>query len=657
MYEGVSLTDNIEKHAGAKLYNPFSTHPHPDYNDKYLLTINHVSKEEPFYQAYVEERDIKKLRHQYETACTHNERQKLKKKYKSAVEQYNEKYANRHYLDNYKVRDLECQCDHKDLYEKILGTHDAEDKIMAYKSCKHTIYGAAKRQMKAAPKPDPAVADDFVEYSKKIIDKEVGQQLDEFGYSYQQWYQHLNRTKQKDMDKVAAYENGNYEYLTDEEILELTRNVYTGICKVELQRKDGKPRMVCGIPKRTKFVMGPICWHLEEIFSKHLQGYCGGKNLDEMAGHVNKYLAEGFTKIVEGDGSAFDNTQDITLKRVDHYIYNRVAPRVYHVPKQEFLNIATAPYKVMELKYPYNKRLRHLMTYSILGSVFSGDCDTTLCNTIRMDLYNRYVNDKAGLTYGVDYICFSKGDDFTVMYKPYVQDDFIRKAYYKYFLPSADDPSNNSFPVFGLGQVLKMLDFGDASSLKFCSLRAWFKSPAEDTIILTRDPSKFFDLQLYSRKSKSMNNARLVVYLLEQATALRSSYEGIHIFDTMAQAYEEKAREIQQKHNISQKHIAKIIQTTMIQTKAKMIRDKDIPRNEYSLEMPMETPMYTFINDVKRRETFYKIGENYWETMKLIERIRGEKLSTEELQYINEQVDAEFSSEYLRALVGINKYE
>lgn len=521
---------------------------------------------------------------------------------------------------------------------------------MAYKSCKHTIYAAAKRQMKAAPTPDPAVADDFYRYAVNIIEDEVGEELNAFGYSYQDWYHHLNYKKQKDMDIVSKYNIG--EPLTSAEQRRFDQMNYEGICKVELQNIKGKPRMVCSIPLQTKHVMGPICWHLEEIMGMKFKGYCGGKNLDQMAKMINNYIDQGFTKVVEGDGSAFDNTQDITLKRVDHYIYKRVANKVYHVSKEKFLQIATEPYKTMDVVYTdkHSKKQKVLFTYSLLGSVFSGDADTTLCNTLRMALYNRYVNDKAGLTYGKDYIVFSKGDDFTVMYKPYITDEQIHKMYYKYFLPANPNPAEPDTRIFGLGQVLKMLDIGGPESIKFCSLRAWIIDENQH-IMLTRDPAKFSTLCKYSRKTKTYNVIQKAAYLIEQAIALNQSYKGLEYFDTMANAYVQKAHDILQMA-ASSKLEMQYLQTLVNKRINKQLRDRRLPCCEYENK---ETRDFQTINEIRHRLVQYKIGINYWETMKRLLKRIDHKYTDKELQLANSSINAEFDSKELLRTLGLIK--
>jgi len=556
-------------------------------------------------------------------------------------------------FDLVKVGQIKCQCPDKVLYEQVFGHPcDQPKEVMAYNSCMHTIYAAAKRQMKMAPTPDPKIADEFVDYAVKIIEHEVGEYLTNFGYSYDQWYQHLTKEKQHDMDIVRTYLYGDRTTLTPMQIQQVKRTNYEGICKIELQETDGKPRMVCAIPMLTKYAMGPITWALEEIFAKHFRGYCGNKNLTQMASYINNLITLGFTKVVEGDGSAFDNTQDITLKRVDHYIYRRIVDKVYHIDRALFNELSTNIYKIMDVVCydQKTKKKRQLFSYMILGTVFSGDCDTTLCNTIRMALYNRFVNDKAGLVYDQDYVAFSKGDDFTVLYKPYVSNTYIEKSYYKYFVKANPDPSQPDTRIFGLGQVLKMLEFGGVKDIKFCSLRAWVKPDGK--IILTRDPKKFYNLSKYSRKIKTLDNYAAAQYLLDQSIALTISYPELNIFKTMAQCYEIKAQQYladvpphikQQLIYRYNKHKYHIIEDGRHEKPDIITIDED---NEYNVH----------IYNIKKREWFYKIQSDYWSTMQHIEKLRTDRLDEHEAEYVNRQIDAEFSSEELKTILGVNNY-
>lgn len=576
-------------------------------------------------------------------------------------------------INNIQVKDIQCQCDNKPIFTKIFSNSTIDNDAMAYSSCKHTIFAAAKRQIKSAPTPDKDVAQDFIKYAKRIIDKEIGEDLDHFGYSFAQWYNHLTKPKQDLMNKITeAIQYDKPTTLTDSDIRKLVKwqddminkkgkrkymsinAEYSGICKVEIQTIDGKPRMVCSIPDLIKFVMGAVTWKLEEICSHKLKGYCGGKNLDQMADMINGYISQGFTRVVEGDGSGFDNTQDVTLKEIDRYIYQRVEKSVYHTQsaskwKELFKIFSQAYYKTMNIEYidKHSKKKKTMMTYSILGTVFSGDCDTTLANTIRMALYNRYTMDKAGFRYGHDYIAFSKGDDFTVMFNPtHITDKQVEDAYWRFFLKKPEgDYKQYDNRIFGLGQICKFLEFGPPNIIKFCSLRAWYINKQETKIRLTRDPAKFLTLSKYSRKMKSMKPIQKYAYLMDQAQALEVSYKGINYFDTMAALYRQQAKIRLKQYNLTIDHYYKYLE------KQQKIRETRVtlPNDEF---IDMMSAFY----DTTGREHDYKINNTYWETMQKIERAASKRYTTEQLDIVNIQINAEFDPEELWTLLAQHEY-
>lgn len=622
LYESICLGPNIEKHASSPIYAEWETHPHPEYSHMKRLKIRNLNK---------------MMRRLKEEITVHRMTE--------------EEVQKDNWLNFCKVADIHYHCPKKIAFEKILALQelDQKEQAMSYNACIHSIFAAAKRQMKKAPTPDPAIADDFVEFGKNYINKYIGEYLDDFGYSFQQWYAHNNSKKQKDIDNYLKALKSSSEF-TDRQYEDLMTTKYKGICKIEVQPTDGKPRMVCSIPIRTKVTMGPVTWRLEEICSKHLPGYCGNKNLQQMTKQTNEILAEGFTKIVEGDGSAFDNTQDVSLKELDRWLYRRIADKVYHVPKEEFEYISQQLYKTMLVQYIEDKKKKNLFEYSILGTVFSGDCDTTLCNTIRMALYNIYVNEKGGLKLNKDFKVYSKGDDFTVFYKPYVTDELIDRIYYKYFIKSSELTNINFNGIYGLGQVLKFLEKGKADILSFCSLRAIYTDVSESKIILVRDFRKFTNLALYARKSKAYHGKQKVAYLLQQAISLRASYKGIKIFETMAEAYEMAARVYAENYTKDESMAQHLIKQALkfINKTAQHARDAfcqlmDIQENDIEL----------LLYAIKRNEFFYKIEQDYWTTMKKLQEKVSYNLTKQEYEYINQEIEKEISMELFKSDMGL----
>lgn len=554
-----------------------------------------------------------------------------------------------HTINNVKVSDVKDKCYNKIAAVKILGNTTDDIKPIVFGNNKNTLFAATKRSIKMAPIPDKLVMQDFIQHSIELIEKDIGPYLDDFGYSYAQWYNHLPAKKQKLIDPIYEYYQQpdlfNTKY-TNYEKQQILTEAYQAICKAELQEHDGKPRMVCSIPQKYKYAMGPITWKLEEICSKYLQGYCGNKNLSEMETMINQFKDQGFTKVVEGDGSAFDNTQDITLKEIDRYLYRRIAEKVYHLPKDEFLRISQSYYKKMQVKYKDHSLLKTYITYYVLGTVFSGDCDTTLCNTIRMAMYNRYINDKLGLKYGVDYVVFSKGDDFSVLYKHYVSNDIIRSIYYTYFLPN-DKSILTDNRQFGLGQICKFIDIGGLDSFKFCSLRSWYKNLQGD-IILTRDPAKLYYLSKYSIKYKKYNTRQRMQYHLDLMISYLINYPNIIIFKNMAAAHAKKFVELYNNYRQENKNNSigniKLSPTIWLSGSA--------CEHDSRLHLVNNNALfdrYIEFYDTTENEKFYKIDDNYWDTIKRLTQVHalGFKLTKDEITYINEQINNEFDANYI----------
>lgn len=533
-------------------------------------------------------------------------------------------------FDNIDCQDIRCTCDNKFRYEQIFTSDTANRDSILYNNCKRTIFAAAKRQMKSAPMPDLEVARDFLRFARQKVEDLIGDDLRNFGYSYNQWYNHLTLAKQKRMDAIHEFIHGN------DPLKEHFRSVsdtnpkmfhYEGICKVEVQAIDGKPRMVCAIPDLIKYIMGPVCWKLEELFAEKIPSYCGGKNLSQMEEQINKYIDDGYVLVAEGDGSAFDNTQDVMLKELDRYIYRLILDKIYHVPRELFEYVSQSVYKVMDIYYNENKRRIPIMTYAVLGTVFSGDCDTTLMNTLRMGFYNWYTLEKGHLRFGQDFVCFSKGDDFSVMLRLHVGENLVRFYYNKYWLgkPKPTGPIYDGLDerIHGLGQILKMLDFGPPNTFKFCSLRAWYKNYGTQHIYLTRNPDKLTTLSKYSRKILHLGGAAAARYCLDQALALKVSYAGIDYFDAMSDMYIKRA---------SKFACEKLIYAPI--GSSTKDRRRTLPLEAEELyDGFLRTP----------RKVCVKIVGSYWDTIKRLETVNETNLAPDELRVVNEQINAEYA--------------
>lgn len=348
----------------------------------------------------------------------------------------------------------------------IVCTCRGEDQVAAYKlydvvgrsaivwnNCARTLYACMVRHLGAVPLPDPECVKKFQQYAESVL-KTI--ELDDFDYSYSQWYNHLTRKQQMEMDVVVQ----------DIEAIQAKPCVYDMFCKREVQLYKGndlpKTRAIAGPSPGDKYVLGPVCWALEDIMAKQLPGYCGGQNWNDMELDIMKYYHDGYQILVQGDGSGFDRTQSHELKFVDRYIYTKIANSVYHIDKEIFKVKSMARYRKLRGNIIMkNEGIKRVMTATVDATVTSGNPDTTLMNTTRMALYVGFMIKEAG----IDAKWKCKGDDFVIFTRNIRDAEKLKPIFAKYWAGKNEHLNK----PYGLGLVLKFLKIGDFTTFDFCS--------------------------------------------------------------------------------------------------------------------------------------------------------------------------------------------
>lgn len=203
------------------------------------------------------------------------------------------------------------------------------------------------------------------------------------------------------------------------------------------------------------------------------------------------------------DGSGYDRTQHTVIKRiVDQQIYAMVAPYVQHVPIDLFTKFAFAEKRKVNCNYNEGAPIRSVKKCGGFiqdGAVFSGSCDTTLMNTIRMAIYNRFVNEHLlGFSYGFQYEVVAKGDDTAAVYLESIPRAKIEAAYKKVFVMGGK-PEEWLDMHHGLGQVAKYFKWSDIEGIDFCSTETIY-CPRSSTYKIIRQMPRFFNLTGFSTK-------------------------------------------------------------------------------------------------------------------------------------------------------------
>jgi hypothetical protein len=136
------------------------------------------------------------------------------------------------------------------------------------------------------------------------------------------------------------------------------------------------------------------------------------------------------------------------------------------------------------------------------------------------------------------------------------------------------------------------------------------------------------------------------MYYLQQAVALRKSYQGITISEMMADAYEIQAQKL-------------IGSNQVILQQLKYTANQNIGEIRKTLQQLdpryIETPEYQLIYGIKYKKQFIKIKANYWDTMKLLMESTTTQLSTQQLEYVNQQIEKQISYSYFKSIMGLTK--
>lgn len=408
---------------------------------------------------------------------------------------------------------------------EIIG---AEEPII-YHVCEATNFCAAKRQCSVVPKPDPIILNRFSIWFERVFEREILPLLENTTVSVDKWINHLSAKKQKPILKIEMLLKDNFVQ-TDEQLCSLFNYLgldystdYKMFVKSEKQLySDGKApknRCICSPNDLHKYVMGPVTWALEESF-KNFHGYCGGASWNDLEQQYDDWLARGFTQTIQLDGSGFDRTQHQVIKDiVDQRIYKYMVHKISHVPKDTFERFALAAARKVKVTHNeilgWGKNKNKVVndgSFTQIGAVFSGSCDTTLMNTLRMSLYNRFVMESlCGFTYGVQYELKSKGDDTVTVLQTNISTSYVIQNYTRVFVYNL--PSSEYSQTFhGLGQIAKYFKIGGLEDIDFCSTETVY-CPRMGGFKILRQLKRFITTTVWSRKAKNFTPSQMKIYL------------------------------------------------------------------------------------------------------------------------------------------------
>jgi hypothetical protein len=358
--------------------------------------------------------------------------------------------------------DVECNCMDGSIKKKhiaVLENIEGMKTPLIYHACWRNNIAALNRMAWQTPKPAKDCLKDFKKWLDQVFVEEIEPLLSDISFDANAWFNHLTATKQ---DEVKDFFLENKYSLSSQEMKEACK--YNNFVKSEKQcGLDAKTRCICSPLPIYKYVAGPVTYELEQVF-KGFKGYGAPLTWQEQETCLDVYEQMGYGRTIQLDGKGFDITQHYELKElIDYRIYRLIQDRVEHVEPKQFIEIMTPEYRTIEPSVMENGAIKKYGKMKVRGKVFSGSMDTTLMNTIRMALYNRFAIEKVT----TDYELWVKGDDVVV----FIDDLNHNAVLHEINNVFTTEEKWNAEPghEFGLGQIAKFVKLGYIIDFDFCS--------------------------------------------------------------------------------------------------------------------------------------------------------------------------------------------
>lgn len=428
------------------------------------------------------------------------------------------------YPDTEYIRNIMCDdTDRKVACRQICPVYKGASNIVFYDNCEANLYAAFRRQCTATIPPDPEMVQLLAKFIDDKIKPEVESLLIDFKYSYNIWFNHLNAQQQNEMIKI--------ESMSVEELYKQEVKIF---CKSEKQIDNSseppKNRCISAFNEEDKYVMGPVVYALEQYFKKY-DGYCGGKNWEELALEYDE-IKRRHHKVIQTDVSGWDRSISITIKKFFSVIFDIVAPHVYHVPTEVFVKHYTAILtKLSAITFTDGKQTLHGIAL-IMAQVFSGRSDTTYSNSQLNATIFKFILEL--LIKLLDYTTKSKGDDNVSTVPEDVNNANIKEVYYQVFVPAKFNKFKYA-PIYykhGLGITLKYLTVGSTTDIDFCSTATFYCNVC-GTHKITRQLERFITLLPWSSKTVSMTHKDTDAFKQQLYLSNLKWMNGLPIFRTL----------------------------------------------------------------------------------------------------------------------------
>jgi len=190
---------------------------------------------------------------------------------------------------------------------------DKDKKVVVYGHYYRNYLSCLLRQIKAPIGANPRVVDNILAFFRITMIPDLKELLIDLKASRAIFYNHLTHKQQVLQDPL-------FDFTIEELEIYFTRV----FCKADKGTGNAKTRTVSQVNEPDKFVLGPVCFAVEQRIRNKLFGYSPGQSWQEKA-DKHKLWKDLDLKVVCSDFEGFDRSNSIQMKQIHFECYDLFA--------------------------------------------------------------------------------------------------------------------------------------------------------------------------------------------------------------------------------------------------------------------------------------------------------------------------------------------
>jgi hypothetical protein len=415
---------------------------------------------------------------------------------------------------------------------QINGYNITQNKPLKLHRCRINEMESLYRQVQAGIFYEEEIADEFIKFAHKRIDKMIDEYYSEHQddkiITMEDYLQKIGPRRYEYMEGLDEYYRGDK--------LKLAYKMHNKDDEkqfIDFNDPKSKSRNICAQLPMGKILLGIPCELGMRVL--HAQKWCGpGNTFIERCKKFCQWISNIINcEVICCDGSSFDSTQHKKfIEEIDAYFMNRILD--YNDYLFEYFDEKDLRKYISQSQFFIFSK--YGMCYRIQGTQLSGRMNTCLCNTLRSAMYIEFILSKMKILDQEELCDFEvNGDDQIIFIAGFLVKKYIEIGY-KYVYANKD-----SNEYHGLGQICKIFDhYPNITGAEYLSCYLIYDKE-RNKCWLVRKPQRFFQMIPFTFRV-GIGNKNYVDYLRfslgrEIIKGAEAELHGIKLYDILLNKY------------------------------------------------------------------------------------------------------------------------